>query len=255
MCSQSHIFPNECSASDLERYYRVVASPMHLHPLSDRFVRVVSSSTTGGFLKMRIAGKFAVAGIIATGIGMAPAGVMGQGSVVRHDTVVTVRKDTVVHEKSDTSVITTIVTTNDRTPVGSESIGATLSRMPNYKTLTELLNDAHLMPSLRGAAPMTLFAPTDAAFAKLSPDDMTALRADTVRLRDLLLNMMVSGKIDTREILKLKTATTMRGTRIRFGYENGRPEVNDQPIVQPGILASNGFIYGISGVIGMSGEH
>ena len=101
---------------------------------------------------------------------------------------------------------------------------------------------------------MTLFAPTDDAFAKLSASDMAALKADTMRLRNLLLNMMVSGKIDTREILKLKTATTMRGSRIRFGYENGRPEVNDQPIVQPGIMASNGFIYGISGVIGMSGE-
>jgi hypothetical protein len=32
------------------------------------------------------------------------------------------------------------------------------------------------------------------------------------------------------------------------------PEVNDQPVVQPGILASNGFIYGLGGVIGLSGE-
>jgi uncharacterized surface protein with fasciclin (FAS1) repeats len=129
-----------------------------------------------------------------------------------------------------------------------------LSRMPNYKTMTALLEEANLMPSLRGSAPMTLFAPTDDAFAKLSTTDLEALKADTTRLRDLLLNMMVSGKIDTREILKLKTATTMRGSRIRFGYENGMPQVNDQPIVQPGIMGSNGFIYGISGVIGMSGE-
>lgn len=195
-----------------------------------------------------------MAGVIAAGIGMAPAVASAQGSVVRRDTVVTVHKDTVVHEKTDTAVVTTIVTTSGQTPAGSESIGAALARMPNYKTLTALLNEAHLMPSLRGAAPMTLFAPTDDAFAKLSAEDMAALRADTVRLRDLLLNMMVSGKIDTQAILKLKTATTMRGTHIRFGFENGHPEVNNQPIVQPGILASNGFIYGISGVIGMSGE-
>lgn len=198
--------------------------------------------------------SFALAATIAAGSTLAPALARAQGTVVQRDTVVTVKKDTVVHVRKDTAVVTTIVTTNRRTPAGSESVGASLARMPNYKTLTALLNEAHLMPSLRGAAPVTLFAPTDAAFAKISPEDMAALRADSVKLRDLLLNMIVNGKIDTREILKLKTATTMRGTHIRFGFENGHPEVNDQPIVQPGILASNGFIYGISGVIGMSGE-
>ncbi len=201
---------------------------------------------------MRAIRKFAVAGLLATSIGAVPALLIGQATVVRRDTVVTVHKDTVVHIKQDTAVVTTTVTTNDRQ--GDVSIGATISRMPNYKTLTALLNQAHLMPTLRGSAPMTLFAPTDDAFAKLSESDMAALRADSTRLRDFLLNMIVSGKIDTREILKLKTATTMRGTHIRFGFENGHPEVNEQPIVQPGIMASNGFIYGISGVIGMSGE-
>lgn len=197
--------------------------------------------------------KLAAAGVIAAGAGVIPTVTSAQATVVRRDTVVTIHKDTVVHTKQDTAVVTTTVTTSNDARPGDVSVGATLARMPNYKTLTALLNEAHLMPSLRGSAPMTLFAPTDDAFAKLSESDMTALRADSTRLRDLLLNMMVSGKIDTREILKLKTATTMRGTHIRFGYENGRPEVNDQPIVQPGIMASNGFIYGISGVIGMSG--
>ncbi len=203
---------------------------------------------------MHAISKFAAAGAAAVILGAGPATLSAQSTVVRRDTVVTVHQDTVVHTKKDTSVVTTTVTTNEHPMPGDASVGTTLERMPNYKTLVALLKEAHLMPSLRGAAPMTLFAPTDDAFAKLSPSDMAALRADSVRLRDLLLNMMVSGKIDTREILKLKTATTMRGTRIRFGYENGRPEVNDQPIVQPGIMGSNGFIYGISGVIGMSGE-
>ena len=198
--------------------------------------------------------KFAMTTIVTAGITAGSGVATAQSTVVRRDTVVTVHQDTVVHTKQDTAVVTTTVTTNDHANPGDVSIGATIARMPNYKTLTALLQEAHLMPSLHGAAPMTLFAPTDDAFAKLSVSDMAALKADTTRLRNLLLNMMVSGKIDTREILKLKTATTMRGSRIRFGYENGRPEVNDQPIVQPGILASNGFIYGISGVIGMSGE-
>lgn len=198
--------------------------------------------------------KFAAAGVIAGCVVAVPGSTWAQGTVVRRDTVVTVHQDTVVHTKQDTSVVTTTVSSNTTTNAGDASVGTTLSRMPNYKIMTALLNEAHLMPSLRGAAPMTLFAPTDDAWAKVSPSDMAALKADTTRLRNLLLNMMVSGKIDTREILKLKTATNMQGSRIRFTYANGMPKVNDQPIVQPGVMASNGFIYGISGVIGMSGD-
>ncbi len=196
--------------------------------------------------------KFWMTAAIGMTVGLVPSIMVAQSSVVRRDTVVTVHQDTVVHVKQDTSVVTTTVTTNDNT--GDASIGTTLSRMPNYRTMTALLNEAHLMPSLHGAAPMTLFAPTDDAWAKLPPGDLASLRADTTRLRNVLLNMMVSGKIDTREILKLKTATNMHGSRIRFSYANGMPKVNDQPIVQPGIMGSNGFIYGISGVIGMSGD-
>lgn len=195
---------------------------------------------------------FAAAGAIAASVALVPSTSSAQGTVVRRDTVVTIHEDTVVHVRKDTSVVTTSVTTHNH--MGDASVGVTLSRMPNYRTMTALLNEAHLMPSLLGAAPMTLFAPTDDAWAKLPPDDLAALRADTSRLRAVLLNMMVSGKIDTREILKLKTATNMHGSRIRFTYANGMPRVNDQPIVQPGIMGSNGFIYGISGVIGMSGD-
>ncbi len=198
-------------------------------------------------------GKFVVKPLLVA-ISFAPVIVSAQSTVVRRDTVVVVHQDTVVHTKADTAVVTTTVTTNQHPMPGDASVAVTLERLGNYKTLVSLLNEAHLMPSLRGSAPVTLFAPTDAAFAKLSESDMASLRADEPRLKNLLLNMIVSGKLDTREILKLKTATTLRGTHIRFGFENGHPEVNDQPIVQPGIIASNGFIYGISGVIGMSGE-
>jgi uncharacterized surface protein with fasciclin (FAS1) repeats len=206
---------------------------------------------TKGILKMHNVRKFVAAGFVAASFSLVPALASAQqGTVVARDTVITVHKDTVVHTREDTAVVTTRVTSGHATPAGS-SIGATLARMPNYKTMTELLQQAHLMPTLLGAAPMTLFAPTDDAFAALPAGQLDAVRADSVRLRDFLLNMIVSGKIDTREILKLKTATNMHGSRIRFTYSNGMPRVNDQPIVQPGIMAANGFIYGIGGVLGM----
>lgn len=203
---------------------------------------------------MKLIRKFTVVSTITVGVAMLPSLAGAQTSrdttLVRKDTVVTVTEDTVVHVKQDTAVVTTTVTTaqTPSMPRGT-TVGAALARMPNYKTFASLLEYAHLMPSLRGAAPVTVFAPTDDAFARLQPDEISELKADTVRLRQLLLNHIVSGKIDTREILKLKTATTLRGTHVRLGYSDGHPTVNDEPIVQPGIMGSNGFIYGISGVL------
>lgn len=204
---------------------------------------------------MSLRRKFAVTAAMAATAAMAVAPMAGaQDTVtVRKDTVVTVRKDTVVHVKADTAVVTTTVTTPGA-PTHPMTIAATLVQLPNYKTFVSLLEEAHLMPTLRGAAKMTVFAPTDDAFAAVPAGDLAALKANPVRLRKVLLNHIVSGSIDTREVLKLKTARTMEGSRVRFGYEDGRPEVNDQPITQPGILSTNGFIYGISGVIGMSGQ-
>ena len=187
-----------------------------------------------------------VAGALAANIPLALSA--QQPVVVRKDTVIAVRSDTTVRTHEDTAVVTTTVTTSNA-PVRALNIATALATLPNYKTLTSLLNLAHLTPTLRSSAPMTLFAPTDDAFSQVAPADLETLRTDTAALRKLLLNHMVSGKIDTRELLKLRTATTMEGSRIRFDYKNGHPRVNEHVIVQPGILVSNGFIHGIDGVI------
>lgn len=179
-----------------------------------------------------------------------------QSVVVRKDTVVTVRQDTVVNVHADTAVVTTTVSrpTMGPQPGHPMTIASTLVQLPNYSTFVSLLEEARLMPTLRGAAKMTVFAPTDEAFAKVPKAELDALRANPTALRKMLLNHVVPGEIDTREVLKLQTARTLEGSRVRFGFENGKAEINDQPILQPAILATNGFIYGISGVVGMSGQ-
>lgn len=200
---------------------------------------------------MKIIRTYAAAGAAVVALGALAGSLQAQNPVtVRRDTVVTVHEDTVVHVKSDTAVVTTTVRRSGMEPAaGNMTIAATLAQLPNYKTLVSLLDETHLLATLRGGAKFTVFAPTDDAFAKLPPGTLDALRADTTRLRKLLLNHVVSGAIDTREILKLKTARTLEGSRIRFEYKNGRPMVNDNAVVQPGIMTRNGFVYGIDGVI------
>lgn len=183
----------------------------------------------------------------------APLALAQRTVTVQKDTVVTVHKDTVVNVRSDTAVVTTTVS-RPGVPSHPMTIASTLVQLPSYKTFVSLMEEAHLMPTLRSAAKMTVFAPTDAAFAALPAGQLASLRADTTALRKMLLNHVVSGAIDTREVLKLKNGRTLEGSMVRFGFENGKAEVNDQPIIEPAILATNGFIYGITGVIGMSGQ-
>lgn len=183
----------------------------------------------------------------------APLALAQRTVTVQKDTVVTVHKDTVVNVRSDTAVVTTTVS-RPGVPSRRMTIASTLVQLPNYSTFVSLLEEAHLMPTLRSAAKMTVFAPTNAAFAAVPRAQLDSIRADTTALRKMLLNHIVSGQLDTREILKLKDARTMEGSTVRFGFENKRAEVNDQPIIEPAIMATNGFIYGITGVIGLSGQ-
>ena len=201
------------------------------------------------YLKRQIALTATLAAALAAS---APLALAQRPVVVQKDTVVTVHKDTVVNVRADTAVVTTTVS-RPGVPAHTMTIASTLVQLPNYTTFVALLEEAHLMPTLRSAAKMTVFAPTDAAFAAVPKDQLDALRANPTALRKMLLNHVVSGEIDTREVLKLKNARTLEGSQVRFGYENGKAEINDQPIVEPAILATNGFIYGITGVIGMSG--
>lgn len=202
------------------------------------------------FVKRQIArtGMLAVALVAA-----APLALAQRTVTVQRDTVVTVRKDTVVNVRADTAVVTTTVS-RPGVPAHPMTIAATLVQLPNYKTFVSLLEAADLMPTLRGAAKMTVFAPTDAAFAQVPDAQLDSLRANPTALRNMLLNHVVVGSIDTRGVLKLQTVRTLAGSKVRFGFENGRAEINDQPIIDPAILTTNGFIYGITGVIGMSGQ-
>lgn len=202
------------------------------------------------YLKRQIALAATMAAAIAAS---APLALAQRTVVVQKDTVVTVHKDTVVNVRSDTAVVTTTVS-RPGVPTHRMTIASTLVQLPTYSTFVSLLEEAHLMPTLRSAAKMTVFAPTDAAFAAVPKDQLDALRANPTALRKMLLNHVVSGEIDTREVLKLKNARTLEGSQVRFGFENGKAEINDQPINDPVIQATNGFIYGIDGVIGMSGK-
>ena len=85
----------------------------------------------------------------------------------------------------------------------------------NFKTLATALQAAGLVDTLKGKGPFTVFAPTDAAFAKVPKADLDALLADKAKLTAVLTYHVVPGKVMAADVKagKVKTVQSTIGVR------------------------------------------
>jgi uncharacterized surface protein with fasciclin (FAS1) repeats len=118
----------------------------------------------------------------------------------------------------------------------------------SFKTLTSLLQEAGLVDTLKGSGPFTVFAPTDAAFAKIPAAKLAELKADKAKLAEVLKYHVVSGKVDAKAVQKLDSAESISGETIEIDSAYG-VKVNDAKVVTADVMASNGIIHVIDTVL------
>lgn len=118
-----------------------------------------------------------------------------------------------------------------------------------FKTLVSLVKQAGLAKTLSGKGPFTVFAPTDAAFAKVPKATLEQLAADKAKLRAVLLYHVVSGRLTAAKVTKLRSAKTLNGAALRIRISGGMVFVNGARIVKPNVSASNGVIHVINRVL------
>lgn len=119
----------------------------------------------------------------------------------------------------------------------------------DFTTLVAAVQAAGLVDALKGEGPFTVFAPTDAAFAKLPAGTVDSLLADPEgALKQILLYHVVPGKVMSSDLSDGLTAATLQGEDVTFDLDGG-PKVNDANIVSPDIETSNGVIHVIDTVI------
>jgi len=121
---------------------------------------------------------------------------------------------------------------------------------PDFSTLVAAVKAAGLVETLSSKGPFTVFAPTNAAFAKL-PDgtvESLLLPENKDKLTAILTYHVVSGKVLAADVIKLKSAKTVNGKTVAINAANG-VKVNNANVTATDIKTSNGVIHVIDTVL------
>jgi len=117
----------------------------------------------------------------------------------------------------------------------------------NFKTLATALTAAGLIDTLKGKGPFTVFAPTDAAFAKIPKADLDALLKDKAKLTSVLTYHVVAGKVMAADV-KAGKVKTVQGSELTISTAGG-VMVDGAKVTATDIMADNGVIHVIDSVI------
>ncbi|MDP4945446.1 MAG: fasciclin domain-containing protein [Alishewanella sp.] len=108
---------------------------------------------------------------------------------------------------------------------------------------------ADLVDTLKSEGPFTVFAPNDAAFAKIPAADLNALVANKEALTSVLTYHVVAGKVMAADVVKLTKATTVQGQDLAIEVKDGKVYVNGAQVIATDIKTSNGVIHVLDTVV------
>jgi uncharacterized surface protein with fasciclin (FAS1) repeats len=131
----------------------------------------------------------------------------------------------------------------------NKDIVATAVEAGQFNTLTSLLKKAGLVKTLKGKGPYTVFAPTDAAFAKVPQATLDELGQDKAKLRSVLLYHVAGRKLTAAKIVKRRSVKTLNGQRVRIRVRGEAVRVGGARVTTADVPASNGVIHIINKVL------
>ena len=137
------------------------------------------------------------------------------------------------------------------TRAAQKDIVETAVNAGQFKTLAAALGAAKLVTTLKGSGPFTVFAPNDAAFAKLPAGTVENLLKpeNKDQLVAILTYHVVPGRVMAADVVKLKEAKTVNGKMLDIETKGEAVMVNDAKVTATDIGASNGVIHVIDTVI------
>ncbi len=133
----------------------------------------------------------------------------------------------------------------DATP----SIAGLASETPQLSTLLSLVKKAGLADELSTPGALTVFAPTNAAFAKVPKATLAALAKQPAQLKRVLLYHVVAGRVTAAKVVKLKSAKTLAGPTVRVRVTGNTVRINTARVTTADVKASNGVVHVIDRVL------
>jgi transforming growth factor-beta-induced protein len=132
-----------------------------------------------------------------------------------------------------------------------DNIPTVATKAGKFNTLLAAAKAAGLVDALSGDKPLTVFAPTDDAFAKLPKDTVASLLKpeNKDKLKAILLFHVVEGRVYSEDALAAKSAATLQGSKVEITVKDGAAYVNGAKILATDVDASNGVIHIIDSVI------
>jgi transforming growth factor-beta-induced protein len=133
----------------------------------------------------------------------------------------------------------------------AEDIVDTAVKAGQFNTLATALKAANLVGTLKGPGPFTVFAPTDEAFAKLPAETVAELLKpeNRAQLTDILTYHVVPGRVQAKDVIKLRGAVAVNGQRIDVQFGDEGVKVDGAKVLTTDIVCDNGVIHVIDSVI------
>lgn len=134
---------------------------------------------------------------------------------------------------------------------GHKDIVDTAVEAEDFNTLVAAVQAAELVETLKGEGPFTVFAPTDAAFAKLPDGTVEDLLKpeNKDKLVAILTYHVIPDKVTAEQVVGLSEAKTVNGQSVTISVADNVVKVDDAQVIQTDIMTSNGVIHVIDTVI------
>jgi uncharacterized surface protein with fasciclin (FAS1) repeats len=150
-------------------------------------------------------------------------------------------------------VLATVTATPFAAPASAHHSHRTIVQVaasdPQFSTLVGLVKKAGLADTLSKGS-FTVFAPTNAAFAKVPKATLAALAANPDQLRAVLTYHVAKGRLTARKVVRRTRIRTVNGASIRVSVRRGNVYLNRTTrVTKTNIRASNGVVHVINRVL------
>jgi len=132
---------------------------------------------------------------------------------------------------------------------GGKDIVDTAAASGKFTILVQALQTSGLTKLLKQKGPFTVFAPDDAAFAKIPSAALNDILGNKPRLINLLKFHLVPANVDPREAARVGTVQTLEGDVLNIQADGKNLKVENANITLPDVPCKNGIIYVIDTVL------